>query len=135
VLSAGLVFALCVCGVGVAFAASTTFHLTLRGLDAVPRADRGDSAKAVITIDTQTRTICWRFTNVQGLGSLARPRIGKAPTGKGGSIVVTLAKRLQAKGCSTEPRRTLTDILKQPGAYYIVLTNQDHPHGAMRAQL
>lgn len=107
----------------------------MRGLDAVPRADRGDSAKAAITIDARKHRICWTFSSVKGLGGLARPRIGKGPSGTRGSIVVTLAKRLVMRGCSTQPTTLALAILRHPSAYFVVLTNQDHPDGAVRSQL
>jgi hypothetical protein len=99
----------------------------------VPLGDHGDSAQAAITIDTRKRWVCWSFTDLHGIGSLAHPRIGKAPSGKRGPIVITLADRLD-RGCSSQPARTLAAILKQPRAYYLVLTNDAHPDGAVRAQ-
>jgi hypothetical protein len=120
---------------GIAWAATTTFNLTLRGLNAAPRGDRHDSAKAVVTIESSRRRICWTFTALNGIGPPTRANIGKAPRGKNGPIVVTLGKPFKPKGCSTASARTLTGILKRPTSYYIVLTNPFHPNGAVRAQL
>jgi hypothetical protein len=122
-------------GPGGAWAASHTFSVTLRGSDAVPHGDRGDSAKATITIDSGKGTICWTFTALKGIGTPERGKIGKAPKAKRGPIVVTLSRPFMSKGCSNAPPGTLTGILKQPATYYVILTNQIHPSGAVRAQL
>lgn len=120
---------------GAAGASSRTFKLTLRGSASIPRGDRNDSAKAVLTFDASKRTICWTFSSYQGIGNPSRAKIGKAPKGKNGSIVVTLSKPFLPKGCSTVTAQTLTAILKRPAVYYIVITNARHPNGSARAQL
>jgi len=122
-------------GAAAACAASgRTFALTLRGSDAIPHGDHNDGAKAVVTIDSGRRTICWTFSGYGGIGHPERAKIGKAPKGKNGPIVVTLSRPFLPKGCTTVPARTLTAILKRPAAYYIVITNLTHKAGAARAQ-
>ena len=130
-----LVLAALFSGTGAAAAATRTFNLTLRGSDAIPTGDHNDNAKAVLTINTSKRTICWTFSNYNGIGHPSRGKIGKAPKGKNGRFIVTLAQRFLPKGCSTVAADTLTSILKRPAAYYLVITNVTHPHGAARAQL
>jgi len=61
---------------GGAGAVTRTFNLTLRGADAVPPGDRGDSAKAIIKIDSAKGRICWTFTNLRGIGTSTHPKIG-----------------------------------------------------------
>lgn len=132
-LSAAIFLALFVT-VGVAGATTRTFRLTLRGLDAVPRGDPGDSASAAITINSGNHMVCWTFARLKGIGDSTHPKIGNAPKGKRGPIVLLLGKRFKWKGCVIAAARTLTAIRRQPTSYYIVLTNQVHPDGAVRAQ-
>jgi CHRD domain len=114
---------------------SRTFKLTLRGSASIPRGDRNDSAKAILIFDASKRRVCWTFSSYRGIGNPSRAKIGKAPKGKNGSIVVTLSKPFLPKGCSTVTAQTLTAILKRPAAYYIIITNALHPNGSARAQL
>jgi hypothetical protein len=120
---------------GVAWAATGTFKLTLRGLDAVPPGDRGDSARAVVTIDSKKQTICWTFTALKGVGVPIRAKVGRAAKGANGPTVFTFSTPFKPKGCSAAPARTLADVLKRPSSYYLVITNRAHPGGAVRAQL
>ena len=134
-LIAALVLAALLAAAGAASASSHTFNLRLRASEAVPHGDHNDSARAVVTIDSGKRTICWTFSSYGGIGNPTRAKIGKAPRRKNGPIVVTLSKPFAPKGCTTVAAQTLTSILTRPAAYYIIITNALHPNGSARAQL
>ena len=104
--------------------------------------DPDGTATGSITVNVGQDRVCWEFTNVTNVAPVNRGHIHKAAAGSNGGIVVdffNVAAGTQGPltGCTTTPlgKDLLTDILKNPEAYYLNLHNADFPAGAVRGQL
>ena len=104
--------------------------------------DPDGSATGSITVNVGQDRVCWEFTNVTNIGVPHRAHIHRAPAGTNGGIVVDFFNGVAGTqgpltGCTTTPlsRDVLTDLIRNPSAYYLNLHNADFPAGAVRGQL
>jgi hypothetical protein len=107
-----------------------------------------DRGSVVLTINPGQEEVCWSFGPITLTAGDALPfvaHIHVAPAGIAGPVVVDIfggsgavpAPTSYPTGttCVHGDRDVLTEILRDPGAYYINLHNVQHPGGVMRAQL
>jgi hypothetical protein len=123
-----------------AFAAVTagnkTLTTTMLGKNEVPKGAPTGSGKAVITLEPSKGMVCWKFSNVKGIDTVAASHIHKAAEGKSGNIVVPFfAGTLKTKGCVKAAKSVIAAIAKNPSSYYVNIHTTEYPAGAIRGQL
>jgi hypothetical protein len=109
---------------------------TLTGAAEVPQEGQAGTGNARVTLNRVNRRVCWRFTNLSGLGGAPNAaHIHRGGPGVAGPVVVPLGATYRAQGCTVATRRLITTILARPGRYYVNLHNEMYPGGAVRGQL
>jgi hypothetical protein len=109
---------------------------TLTGANEVPQEGQAGTGNARITLNRVNRRVCWRFTNLSGLGGAPNAaHIHRGGAGVAGPVVVPLGAAFRARGCTVATRRLFTAILARPGRYYVNIHNEAFPGGAVRGQL
>ena len=108
------------------------------GAEEVPGpGDPDGTAEGSFTVDAATGELCY-LVAAGGIQPAAAMHIHEAPRGVAGPVVVTLdAGRINAdtETCMTVEVALATDILADPGGYYLNLHSAEFPNGAVRGQL
>lgn len=125
--------------VGGALAAQVNLSATLEGGDAEdPPGDPDGSGTAAITIDTETREVCWDIST-SNIADATASHIHTGAAGVNGGVVVPLdvdGFSGSSEGCSTAPDEAdLDDIVANPANYYVNVHTEDYAPGAIRGQL
>ncbi len=123
----------------VAVAKDAKLTATLKGGNTeVPAGDPDGSGKAKITINAATKQVCYDIT-VSGIADATMSHIHKGAAGVAGPVVVGLDTdgfAGKTKACVTaDDAAVVTDILANPGNYYVNVHTADFPGGAVRGQL
>ena len=140
-------------GGGVASASDGSVRLTadLTGAQEVPAADPDGSGKAKVDIDVDAGEICFDI-KIDATGTPNRGHIHVGDAGVNGGIVVPFFELRTTDTPATDPRNDeieqgriqdcvaadpalLTQIVANPGGYYVNLHNSRFPAGAIRCQL
>jgi hypothetical protein len=124
---------------GAAVAAETTLTATLLGGDAEdPPGDPDGTGTATITIDPDTREVCWDLTT-ENIADATASHIHEGAAGVSGGVVVPLdvdGFSGTASDCATAPDEADLDaILANPAGFYVNIHTEDYPPGAIRGQL
>lgn len=124
---------------GAALAAQVSLAATLEGGDAEdPTGDPDGSGTAAITIDTESREVCWEL-NVENIADATASHIHTGAAGVNGGVVVPLdvdGFSGTSEGCATAPDEADLDaIVASPGDFYVNVHTEDYPAGAIRGQL
>ena len=119
-----------------AFAAKVPFRANLTGAAEVPQTGQSGTGKARLTLNQATGRICWRFTELSGLGVAPNAaHIHRGRTGVAGPVVVPLGATYRAQGCTSAAKSLIRAIKNRPGRYYVNLHNEAYPSGTVRGQL
>ena len=115
------------------------FSIELTGAEEAPGpGDPDGSGLANITINLNKRQVCFALM-VSDIGPATAAHIHIAPPGEPGPVVVPLNPPPtdgSSTGCANNvDRRLLRNILRNPGAYYVNVHNEEFPAGAVRGQL
>jgi hypothetical protein len=124
---------------GVALAAPVSLTATLEGGDAeVPPGDPDGSGTAAITIDADTREVCWELTTTN-IADATASHIHTGAAGVSGGVVVPLdvdGFSGSSEGCAAAPDEADLDaILASPADFYVNIHTEDYAPGAIRGQL
>ncbi len=115
------------------------FSIEMTGAEEAPGpGDPDASGMANITINLNKRQVCFALM-VSDMGPATAAHIHIAPPGEPGPVVVPLNPPPtdgSSTGCANNvDRRLLRNILRNPGAYYVNVHNEEFPGGAVRGQL
>ncbi len=115
------------------------FSIEMSGEEEAPGpGDPDGSGMANITINLNKRQVCFALM-VSDIGPATAAHIHIAPPGEPGPVVVPLNPPPtdgSSTGCANNvDRRLLRNILRNPGAYYVNVHNEEFPAGAIRGQL
>ena len=115
------------------------FSIEMSGAEEAPGpGDPDGSGVANITINLNKRQVCFALM-VENIAPATAAHIHIAPPGEPGPIVVPLNPPPtdgSSTGCANNvDRRLLRNILRNPGAYYVNVHNEEFPAGAVRGQL
>jgi hypothetical protein len=117
---------------------TATFHsvvvATLIAKTEVPKVSAKGSGTARITLNLKTSKACWKLS-VKGLDKTLSAHVHKAPPGKAGPVVIPLGARFLTRGCVQVPKKVLTAVGTNPGAYYVNVHTKKYLNGAIRGQL
>jgi CHRD domain len=124
---------------GPVLAAPVSLTATLQGGAAEdPPGDPDGGGTAGITIDPDTREVCWDIT-VTNIADAVVSHIHVGAAGANGDVVVPLDTDGFAgtsSGCVTaDAAADLQAILANPAGYYVNVHTADFPGGAVRGQL
>jgi CHRD domain-containing protein len=115
-----------------------TFHSVvvakLTGRTEVPKGSGTGSGTARITLNLKTGKACWKLS-VKSLDKTLSAHVHKAARGKTGPVVIPLGARFLTVGCVSLPKKSLTAVGRNPGAYYVNVHTKRYPNGAIRGQL
>ena len=105
----------------------------LTGANEVPGpGDPDGSGTAELTINPGLEQVCWTIAT-SGLGQFTGAHIHRGTSDVAGPIVVHLDPA--APDCTTADRDLLTDIVRDPSAYYVNVHTTEFRPGAIRGQL
>jgi len=130
-------FPLGVAGTAHAQDVDNSFVVELTGEAEVPGpGDSDGTGTATLTIDAEKATICYTL-EVADIADAAAAHIHEAGFGVAGPVVVELEAPAsgESSGCADVEQDLATDILDDPGQYYVNVHNADFPDGAVRGQL
>jgi len=98
--------------------------------------DNDGSGTANLTINHDKGEVCYDIT-VEDIQEPTAAHIHIGAADKSGAPKVTFKKTADGlwKGCASADKALLSDILKNPGNYYVNVHNQEFPSGALRGQL
>lgn len=124
---------------GSVLAAPPSFTATLTGGAAeTPAGDPNGSGTATITIDLNTRQVCWTIT-VVNIAPATASHIHVGAAGVSGGVVVPLdvdGFTGSTSGCVAAPAAAdLAAIIANPAGFYVNVHTADFPAGAVRGQL
>jgi hypothetical protein len=101
--------------------------------------DADGTGTARITVNTETREVCWEMTVARIQLPATASHIHKAAAGVRGGIVLTLSPpdaNGSASGCAPAVDAALVnDILQNPESFYVNVHTTDFAPGAIRGQL
>jgi hypothetical protein len=119
-----------------ALAAKVPLRANLTGAAEVPQAGQSGTGKARITLNQATGRVCWKFTQLSGLGGAPNAaHIHRGRTGVAGPVVVPLGAVYRAQGCTSAAKSLIRAIENRPGRYYVNLHNEAYQSGTVRGQL
>lgn len=126
----------CVLAGGFMAAASaqvSTFTAALSGANEVPSGDPDGSGNATVSINTATNTVSWSISaqNIDLPPSLAHIHRGAA--GVNGPVVIDFSAQLTGSTAITPA--LATEIIGNPGGFYVNVHTTPFPGGAIRGQL
>lgn len=113
------------------------FTVTMTGAEEAPGpGDPDGTGTARITLNPGQEEVCFALT-VTGIAPATGAHIHLAPVGEPGPIVVPLTPPTSgsSSGCVPAERELITNILRDPEAYYVNVHNAEFPAGAVRGQL
>jgi len=98
--------------------------------------DNDGSGTANLTINHDKGEVCYDIA-VEDIQAPTAAHIHIGAADKSGAPKVTFKKAADGswKGCASADKALLSDILKNPGNYYVNVHNQEFPNGALRGQL
>jgi hypothetical protein len=133
-LAAGVAIA-ALSGVGLASGSAVpALSAKLNASGEVPKSSSHGSGTAVIKLDAKTGQVCWTLS-VTGLDRATAAHIHKAPAGKAGPVIVPLGFKAANKGCVISAKKFVSDILANPGGYYVNVYTKKYPNGAIAGRL
>jgi hypothetical protein len=115
-----------------ALAGGAPLSAELVGANEVPGpGDPDGSGTAAITINPGLEEVCWTVT-AENLAAITGAHIHRGTADVAGPIVVHLTV---GEGCATASRDLLTEILRDPSAFYVNVHSVEFRPGAIRGQL
>jgi hypothetical protein len=98
--------------------------------------DPDGSGTATITFDQDKGQVCFSIS-VSKIQTPTMAHIHMGAAGKAGGVKVPFAKAADGgwTGCANVDKAVLTDIMQNPGNYYVNVHNAEFPNGALRGQL
>jgi hypothetical protein len=113
------------------------FTAILTGAAEVPGPGDGDGAgTASITLNHGQGQICYELS-VSNIGTATAAHLHAGASTIAGPVLVTLDAPASgsSKGCVNVDKAKITDIMNNPGNYYINVHNAEFKDGAVRGQL
>lgn len=105
---------------------------TLTGANEVPGPGDPDGAgTAELTVNPGLGRVCWAIETT-GLSAFTGAHIHRGSATEFGPILVHLSL---GEGCATADRALLTEILRDPSAFYVNVHTTEFRAGAIRGQL
>jgi hypothetical protein len=112
-----------------------TFKASMNGR-AVGRHRGAPHGSGTVSLTVRESTICWRFSNVRGIGRPTRAVIETAAgTSRGSALSLPLAARFRASGCTTPARSAVEHVVEQPRRLFVTVFAAGYPHGGIRGRL
>jgi CHRD domain len=114
---------------------SLTVQLT--GAAEVPGpGDPDGSGTATLTFDQDKGQVCFSIS-VSNIQTPTMAHIHMGAAGKAGGVKVPFEKGADGnwKGCANVDKAVLSDIMQNPGNYYVNVHTAEFPNGAVRGQL
>jgi CHRD domain len=114
-----------------------TMTIQLSGGAEVPGpGDTDGSGEAKLTINHDKGEVCYDITvnNIQA-PTAAHIHVGAASKSGGPKVTFKSAADGAWKGCASADKALLSDLMKNPGNYYVNVHNKEFPNGALRGQL
>jgi hypothetical protein len=111
--------------------------VALTGAEEAPGpGDPDGSGTARFTFNAGQQEVCFTLT-AAGIAAATAAHIHIAPPGQPGPVVVPLTPPTSGSstGCVAADRDLITEILRNPEAYYVNVHNAQFPAGAVRGQL
>ena len=106
---------------------------TLTGANEVPGPGDPDGAgTAEITVNPGLERVCWAIETTN-LGAFTGAHVHRGDATVAGPIVVHLSA--SEPGCATADRALLTEMLRDPAAFYVNVHTTEFRPGAIRGQL
>jgi hypothetical protein len=118
-------------------AAAQKLTATLSGPAETPAGDPHGAGTASVRVDPDKGQVCYEL-HVSKIAPANMAHIHKGPPGQAGPVAIPLKapdKTGKSSGCAPADRAVLTDLLQNPGAYYVNVHNAAFPGGAVRGQL
>jgi hypothetical protein len=107
--------------------------MTGRGLALHKGAPRGRGA---VAITVTGGTLCWRFTNIRGIGTPTKAVVGTpVGTARGTAMSLPLASKFKRVGCTTPRQDVIEHVVQQPRGLYVTVFAAGYPHGGIRGRL
>jgi len=121
-----------------ATAAEVALSAHLMGMAEKPAAGDPDGmGHATLKVDAAKSEVCYTLM-VEGIASATMAHIHKGGAEAAGPVAVPLTTPDAAgksAGCATVDAAVVTDMLANPGGYYVNVHNADFRGGAIRGQL
>lgn len=121
-----------------ATAAEVALSAHLMGMAEKPAAGDPDGmGHATLKVDAAKSEVCYTLM-VEGIAPATMAHIHKGAADAAGPVAVPLTTPDAAgksAGCATVDAAVVTDILANPGGYYVNVHNADFRGGAVRGQL
>jgi hypothetical protein len=114
-----------------------TMTIELSGGAEVPGpGDTDGSGSAKLTINHDKAEVCYDIT-VKDIQEPTAAHIHVGAADKSGGPKVTFKKAADGawKGCVSADKALLSDLMQNPGNYYVNVHNKEFPNGALRGQL
>jgi hypothetical protein len=98
--------------------------------------DPDGSGTATLTLDQDKGQLCFSIS-VSKIQTPTMAHIHSGAAGKAGGVKVPFSKAADGgwTGCASVDKAVLTDIMQNPGNYYVNVHNAEFPNGALRGQL
>jgi hypothetical protein len=112
--------------------AQTTLNAALAGTNEVANGDPDGTGRASVTINATTGAVTWNISSFNILTPSAA-HIHRAVAGVNGPVVFDFSANLAGSGTMTTT--LATEILGNPGGFYVNVHTTAHPSGAIRGQL
>ena len=110
-----------------------TLSAVLAGANEVPGpGDPDGSGTAEITFHPGAEEVCWTITTT-GLAAFTGAHIHRGTATEAGPVVVHLSAA--EPGCTAASRALITEILRDPSAFYVNVHTVEFRPGAIRGQL
>jgi CHRD domain len=109
----------------------------LSGAAEVPGpGDPDGSGTATLTFDKDKGQVCYSLS-VSKIQTPTMAHIHMGALGTAGGVKVPFEKAADGtwKGCATVDKALLTDLMQNPGNYYVNVHTAEFPNGAIRGQL
>lgn len=116
--------------------AGITLAAALTGRAEVPSGDPDGSGNATVTVDPAHGQACYTLT-VAGIAPAMAAHIHKGAAGTAGPPVapLTAPSTGSSSGCVAVDPAVASDMIANPGGYYVNVHNSEFPGGAVRGQL
>jgi hypothetical protein len=112
-----------------------TFKATMTG-KAAPLHKGAPRGTGTVAITATGGTICWRFSNVRGIGAPTGSQIAPlAGTRSASAFTLKLGRTFKRTGCLTPSRAMLERVVGRPRTLYVTVFASGYSRGAIRGQL